>query len=757
MMSNRSIIIAIVFGALFLIPVIADSSSTRMSVDAIVYPEDTTSIEREFLNVEDKIITTSEGELIPPQYTDTIAIIVQNSLYSSIATAVNQYRQDLNDTGYHTILYTQPLLTAEELKGNLSAWYDSDGLVGAVLIGRLPYAQFHHDASTSFSAETFICDLFLMDLDGTWGDVSPSDGVYDQHFAGTGTDIFPEIFVGRIDPTCLSWGTTVSNINTYLSRVHDYRTGGVEREHRALFYIDNDWSGYWGTQWSNDGTNAYSTVTLVQTPTTYTNATDWLTNRILQNYQWGHLCAHSSETTHYFGPGGSGEGTVTSTQIHNAPPSFNFYNLFCCSGAEWTYTNNLAVSYTFSGSYSLASIGSSKTGSMMDCDEFYGPLGQNTTLGQSLADWFSNSLTTSSTAGAEYLQWYYGMNIVGDPLLTINYDCTVLSPSIESSTHPNQGQWYTNQRPQINWTAPPDVNDIVGYYYILDQSPNTVPTKEIGTYTEVNGTIPDQDLSSGTWYFHVVAVDSAGNIGSEAAHYAIHIDVTSPTLSIVHPLSNGFYATGNLTAAWSSSDSHSGYNRSLVWIDSSINIVYNGSLFECSLTDLSEGYHILNVTSFDNLQNKATTQITFHVDLTDPNISICEPLNGTTAIDSVFLNWTVDETGSGYHYSEVYLDGVLLNRIDTPLSSYQINGLTIGSHTISVVVYDWAGRYSAQSILVIVQSSSTTTTVTSTSVTTTTTGTSTTSGQLSPMTILQISIIGIACLLVVIVIVRKRR
>ncbi len=572
-----------------------------------------------------------------------------------------------------------------------------------------------------------------MDLDGTWNDASLNDGIYDEHYATAGTDIFPEIFVGRIDPTCLSWGSVASNINTYLSRLHDYRTGGVARVHRALFYVDNDWIS-WGYSWSYDGGLAYGNRTLVSMPGTYTNATDWVTNRLIQDYQWGHLCAHSSATMHYFGPSGIGEGTVSSTQIHNAPPSFNFYNLFCCSGAKWTSANNLGVTYTFSGNYSLASIGSSKTGSMMDCDEFYGPLGQNNTLGQSLEDWFSNALISSSDAGDEYLEWYYGMNIIGDPLLSIYYDYTVLPPSIQSTTHPNQSLWYTNQQPQINWTVPPDVNDIVGYYYILDQNPNTIPTKTTGVFTTVNGTMVNEDLDSGIWYYHVVAVDSVGNIGSEAAHYVIHIDATGPSLSISSPLTNGNYTSTSLTATWTSIDQYTDYNRTVVWLDDSSHIVSNGSSFECTLTDLSEGHHVLNLTSYDSLGNGASEQIMFYVDLTDPTLTILEPLDQATISGTVFLNWTASDSGSGYHYSEVYLDDVLLGRIDSPTSSYSITDLASGSYSIDVKSYDWAGRSSVQSITITITS------------------------QSSPNTIVsQLSVVALVGLVIIIIIWKRRK
>ena len=604
MTSNKIGFVAIIFCALLLTqvsssPSISANTSNRIS---LVSSE---TLETSFEKIPESSLSAIESEIVVPQGLGTVAIVVETSLYSSITAAVTQYRQDLNDTGYHTILYNNSISTAEELKANLSSWYDSEDLLGAVLIGRLPFAQFYHGAGNGFSAETFICDLFLTDLDGNWSDTNPTDGIYDGHSSTIGTDIFPEIFLGRIDPTCLTWGTSVADhINTYLARIHDYRTGGVARTHQALFYIDDDWIP-WASAWSSDAAPAYSTRTLVYSPGTTTTATDWLNTRVTQDYQWGHLAAHSSPTTHYFGPGGSGEGTVTSSQIHAAPPSFNFYNLFCCSGAKWTIADDIGVTYTFSGSYSLASIGSSKTGSMLDNDEFYGPLGQNLTLGESLRDWFSESLTPTGEAGAGYLEWYYGMNIIGDPLLSIYYDTTIRTPTISSESHPDQAIWYDNPRPQVNWTAPPEVNEIAGYYYILDQNATTIPDRNIGTYTTTNGTLATEDIASGTWYYHVVAVDSVGNIGEEAAHYLVKIDAESPEINIMDPIVNGTL----VTIDWNVSDTISGYQMSEIFLNDTRIAITSGSNTTIVLSDLSYGQHVFNITVYDWANNTETAGV----------------------------------------------------------------------------------------------------------------------------------------------------
>ena len=626
-----------------------------------------------------------------PPSLGTVAIIVEDALYPAVSASVAQYQQDLNDSGYRTILYTRPLDTHHELKDNLTQWYESEDLLGAVLIGRLPYAQFYHPAG-DFEAETFICDLYLMDLDGTWSDTNPVDGIYDDHYPFVaGSDIYPEIFVGRIDPSCLSWGSgTASHVNAYLSRIHSYRTGGVQRQDRALVYIDDDWSGYWGSRWDNDVGLAYSNRTFEQTDE-LTRATGWL-NKLSQDYQMGHVCVHSSPTAHYFGPGGSGEGIATSAQIRGVPPAFNFYNLFACSGTKWTVIDNLGVTYTFSGNYSLASVGSSKTGSMMDCNYFYEPLGQNMTIGDSLAQWFSNSLTTSSSAGSLYLEWYYGMNIIGDPLLTLPYDCTALAPVISSTSHPISSQWYTNPCPQLNWTIPADVNAITGYFYVIDQSASTVPTAVTGIYTAMNGTQVSTELDDGTWYLHVVATDSVGNTGTTTAHYRINIDRTTPSVTIEIP--SAFYnsSVDSLNITWSAIDTCSGCVGSQVWVDSSSDVVYDGPALSIELSNLSEGRHTINVTVFDAAGNRASEEIEIQVDLTDPAVSITSPLDGALTLSDIVVTWLASDEGSGYQRAEIWVDDSLHVTVQSPDVTGIVSIVGLGAHSVTVVVFDWTNR-----------------------------------------------------------------
>jgi hypothetical protein len=113
-----------------------------------------------------------------------VRIYVNSTLYANLNSELTQYKQDLETQGYNAefVNWSDPVV--ENLKGDLIISQNST-FVGAVLIGKLPYAVYQN--STMFP-----CDLYLMDLDGLWGDLLGPDGIYDTHTGGTG-DIFPEI------------------------------------------------------------------------------------------------------------------------------------------------------------------------------------------------------------------------------------------------------------------------------------------------------------------------------------------------------------------------------------------------------------------------------------------------------------------------------------------------------------------------------------------------------------------------------------
>jgi hypothetical protein len=130
------------------------------------------------------------------------------------------------------------------------------------------------------------------------------------------------------------------------------------------------------------------------------------------NYEYIFLAAHSNPNLHQFKIGDDWQSEyVTYNDIYNIRPVAQHYNLFCCSAAQYTYDDYLAGWYVFNiGDYGLTAIGSAKTGSMLNYEDFYPALAFGVPFGEAFRWWFS-------VWGESARDWFYGMTLIGDPLL----------------------------------------------------------------------------------------------------------------------------------------------------------------------------------------------------------------------------------------------------------------------------------------------------------------------------------------------------
>jgi len=342
-----------------------------------------------------------------------VRIYVNSTILSSLTTEINQYKQDIENNGYISSIISWSDTDALNLRGDLIASQNTT-LVGAVLIGDMPYLLYD-DESVGDTEAPYPCDLLLMDLDGLIGDMTTPtpDGDYDMHVDGLG-DIFPEIWVGRINPECLNnlGYSHIQAYKDYFKKNHDYRTGALTRPDQALLYIDDDWFNIQSAMYNDFSTSGcYSTITNIYTPALTTDL-DYETNQITNpSYEWVHTMVHSWAYQHQWGPTGDGsQGFTTNTEINGILTQPLFYNLFSCYACDIGYTNNIGTQYLFSNN-TLAVIGSTKSGGMWMISYFYTPLGQGKTIGESFRLWWWNGLHGPSDIVSR------GLIILGDPLL----------------------------------------------------------------------------------------------------------------------------------------------------------------------------------------------------------------------------------------------------------------------------------------------------------------------------------------------------
>lgn len=335
-----------------------------------------------------------------PSDGNTVVVVVADYIATPLTAQLSQFQTDLTAEGWTVVTHSMSGGTAADLKGLLQGTPDIEG---AIFIGFLPCAWYEEDY---WAPEEFPCELFFMDMDGTWTD-SDSDGLYDSH---TG-DVAPEIWLGRIDAHAADFGSEYQMLADYFNKNHLYRTGSLAPPSRALTFIDDDWSSY-----SDCGLNSIygaSDVTVVNSPT-QTTAENYL-SRLSEGYEFVHLMAHSCPWGHTFKVPSGMAGTVMAPEIAHVNPNTAFLQLFSCSNARWTETGCLGNWYLFGTDMGLLISGAAKTGSMLDFEEFYSPVASGSTFGEAFRDWWEYE--AQGGFSSDQRAWFYGNALLGDPTL----------------------------------------------------------------------------------------------------------------------------------------------------------------------------------------------------------------------------------------------------------------------------------------------------------------------------------------------------
>ena len=154
------------------------------------------------------------------------------------------------------------------------------------------------------------------------------------------------------------------------------------------------------------------------------------------------------------------------------------------------------------------------------------------------SDWTGLSCGDDDSAAFEPdgTLWKWGSNIQGQlgfgdlanrlvPTFLMDVDDAAAPPIAEltSSTHPDPAAWYPGTAPAFAWGATDDSN-IAGYKWIMDQDP---AGEASAGYPLPDTTKVFTGLPEGVRYFHVRAVDRAGNWGPTRT-MAVRIDTTTP-------------------------------------------------------------------------------------------------------------------------------------------------------------------------------------------------------------------------------------
>lgn len=179
---------------------------------------------------------TGPGRLASPassrHSSESLSILVDATLYPLVQTRLDEYVADLATMDVPVHVDTVDGGTPASIKAWVQSRYDA-GSKGVLFVGDIVAAW------AEVSGSVFPCDLFYMDLDGSWMDAD-SDGIHESHSAGVG-DEGPEVFVARINAHTLQHATEANMVNGYFAKAHAYRTGMLTQPWRGLEYVEEDW------------------------------------------------------------------------------------------------------------------------------------------------------------------------------------------------------------------------------------------------------------------------------------------------------------------------------------------------------------------------------------------------------------------------------------------------------------------------------------------------------------------------------------
>ena len=373
-----------------------------------------------------------------------ILIIVKNNVFSSIPMYIIRYAHDIHNAfGCTVAIVSVDGESPPQIRALIQSY--ATNLNGVVFVGDIVPAIYYHSATSTggsdWDEDHFPCDLYYMDLDGTWHLKNDGSGWYNEH---TG-DVKPEIFVGRIN-TATMGRNEITELEYYFDRNHQYWTGQkVVNRQRALTFTGSDWNkaDFRESVEPLYGSNYYDTVS--GSGFTRSNYISYLQN---SNYEFIQLACHSTAQYHQFSP------SLYYYSISSFTTKQLGYNLFCCHACNWmsySYSQCLGESYLYgqsNNSSALVLVGTTKTGGMLGFEDFYEPLGEGASIGTAFYLWWISHCGSRHTL-LEKL-WFYGMTILGDPLINFNYinDCDNIL-TLNGGEEVNNSMYYAQNKIKV--------------------------------------------------------------------------------------------------------------------------------------------------------------------------------------------------------------------------------------------------------------------------------------------------------------------
>jgi len=180
-------------------------------------------------------------------------------------------------------------------------------------------------------------------------------------------------------------------------------------------------------------------------------------------------------------------------------------------------------------------------------------------------------------------------------------------PEVTLLSH-KTGGWSTDRRLIVRITPPPLKEGLMGYAYLLDGSPYTVPPTEVNLSKTTQ--ILKENLEDGIWYLHIRCADNSGNWSDTSYLGPIMIDSTPPRVDeIQSSIKPGVWSrNGKLTIKLKPEDETSGVRGIIYSLDHQPSVAaVEGKMIsgEEISVDLTDGRWFLHLIVQDEAGNRS--------------------------------------------------------------------------------------------------------------------------------------------------------
>ena len=253
------------------------------------------------------------------------------------------------------------------------------------------------------------------------------------------------------------------------------------------------------------------------------------------------------------------------------------------------------------------------------------------------------------------------------PTLAITYDST--APTGLANLSPIDGAYVTTAGlSSIDWTTAIDTSTPISYYYESSHSSAVNTDGSFVSHVYQSGAlsssmIPSAGTPEGVYYWHVRAVDAAGNSTAWASPWKITVDNTAPTVAITSQ-SNGDHLRQSVVVSGTVTDTNPDHYYFVVKNSLGQVVAGPGTVNQKTVSDwtwdttkVQDGQYTIDLEARDAAGNKGTASsqtVAVTVDNKAPVVTISSPTTGAYGfVKTINIQASIDDAVS---YS-IYVNG----------------------------------------------------------------------------------------------------